>query len=750
MAILGLEDGALFIVGPRILQSGFAALGDLYAYKFSYRLFENQLIANWTLFLSAASWWNFFCSTRTLANSLESALTIVALYYWPFTNSQASTPTTPTSTVPSPRHGSESKEKKSVQNSLKTALMVASLTCIFRPTAAILWIFLGVFLLLNRFSKGSLKEVIAITLKVIFIGGVAVAGSAVLDTTLLYGRWILTPLNFVRVNVLEGISLFYGHSPWHWYISQGIPILFGIYIPLVLFGSWKAWGAPQSGLNTGLKQQVLYLCLWALVVYSSLQHKEWRFLYPILYPMLAFGGDALYTFSLSGIQGWRSSRKFVILVAVLVGVNAIMAWYTTFVHQRGVVDVMDWIREKSREGKIESVAFIMPCHSTPWYSNVHLKNREPLDMWFLTCEPPLGDINVSTYKDDSDIFYEDPAKYLSTRFASKTTRVYGNDGLTHPRHQEKDSHIVFFEDLVRTYPDTLAWFSNQGYVESVATQGQILSLTYGNEQILAYVQNGQNSAILALPLSNYPSPAPSPSKTYPAPAAYSGCNEAITVQSGYLGLSYYLACMNSPMESTPSQLFTIADVTAATTSATANVAASVIDPVNYTRNNYFIPLGADPNPFAWTGTQGLGLAGINRGHWEGPPMDPDITVPSELNMGSGGHDSSSSSSSSSLSTGAIVGIVVGALVVLGVVFWAMRKRNSDNGPGAENSSVPGKQELGLGAMVATKPTMTISPSSQMGTQVYDQGLGGGFNHGQFLAHSRPNVATSMADTSRQL
>lgn len=219
--------------------------------------------------------------------------------------------------------------------------------------------------------------------------GTAIAGSAILDTTLLYGRWILTPLNFLRVNVLEGISLFYGSSPWHWYLSQGIPILFGIYIPLVLFGSWKAWKVSASGLNAGLKHQVLYLCIWVLVVYSSLQHKEWRFLYPIFYPMLSFGGDTLYI-SLSSTQGWRGSKKTMALVLILVVLNAIMAWYTTWVHQRGVVDVMDWIREQAGEGKVQSVGFIMPCHSTPWYSNAHLTNGEPLDMWFLTCEPPLG------------------------------------------------------------------------------------------------------------------------------------------------------------------------------------------------------------------------------------------------------------------------------------------------------------------------------------------------------------------------
>lgn len=218
--------------------------------------------------------------------------------------------------------------------------------------------------------------------------GVAILGSAVLDSTLLYDHWMLTPLNFVRVNVLEGISLFYGSSPWHWYLSQGLPILFGIYIPLVLFGIWQSCKAT-GGLNQGLKSQVLSLCLWTLVVYSSLQHKEWRFLYPILYPLLPFGADALYTWFLSP-KGWQKSRAAWAVVLVLVTVNGVMAWYTSLVHQRGVIDVMDWLREEMRAEKVRSVGMLMPCHSTPWYSSVHLKDAKPVDMWFLTCEPPLG------------------------------------------------------------------------------------------------------------------------------------------------------------------------------------------------------------------------------------------------------------------------------------------------------------------------------------------------------------------------
>lgn len=34
--------------------------------------------------MSVLSPWNWFCSTRTFSNSLETALTITAMYYWPW------------------------------------------------------------------------------------------------------------------------------------------------------------------------------------------------------------------------------------------------------------------------------------------------------------------------------------------------------------------------------------------------------------------------------------------------------------------------------------------------------------------------------------------------------------------------------------------------------------------------------------------------------------------------------------------
>jgi hypothetical protein len=45
---------------------------------------------NVQLILTAVSPWQFFCSTRTFSNSLETALTAVALSFWPWNISQIS------------------------------------------------------------------------------------------------------------------------------------------------------------------------------------------------------------------------------------------------------------------------------------------------------------------------------------------------------------------------------------------------------------------------------------------------------------------------------------------------------------------------------------------------------------------------------------------------------------------------------------------------------------------------------------
>jgi phosphatidylinositol glycan class B len=83
-------------------------------------------------------------------------------------------------------------------------------------------------------------------------------------------------------------------------------------------------------------------------------------------------------------------RKWAILATM--AINLPLGIYTTTTHQRGVVDAVNWVRSEAQElGRMYTeytmeVAFLMPCHSTPWQSIIHDKN---VNAWFLTCEPPL-------------------------------------------------------------------------------------------------------------------------------------------------------------------------------------------------------------------------------------------------------------------------------------------------------------------------------------------------------------------------
>jgi len=51
--------------------------------------------------------------------------------------------------------------------------------------------------------------------------------------------------------------------------------------------------------------------------------------------------------------------------------------------QRGTEDVMYYLSKEAHDGRVKSVLFLMPCHSTPYYSTLHYN----LPMRFLDCTP---------------------------------------------------------------------------------------------------------------------------------------------------------------------------------------------------------------------------------------------------------------------------------------------------------------------------------------------------------------------------
>ncbi|KTG02930.1 hypothetical protein cypCar_00044850 [Cyprinus carpio] len=329
-------------------------------------------------FCQLCSWFTWFCCTRTLTNTMETVLTTLALCFFPLPGSKT-------------------------HHSWKY-LSLVSLAVVVRPTALIVWLPLLFYHFCVEQNKLKL-----ITQRCVPIAALALGVSTLIDSVF-YGKWILVQWNFLKFNVLHNVAVFYGSHPWHWYFTQGLPVVIGPHLPLFLHG---------CSLATKKHRILLITILWTTAVYSLLAHKEFRFVYPVLPFCMIFSG-----MSLAKLQAWRKPAA-----AALLLFNLIPALYTGLIHQRGSLDVMHDLQhlcDPSDSQSSPELLFLMPCHSTPLYSHLHC----PLKLRFLECPPDLT--GNKEYVDEADVFFSNPLHWLQTSFPSQSTLP---------------SHIVLFDCL---------------------------------------------------------------------------------------------------------------------------------------------------------------------------------------------------------------------------------------------------------------------------------------------------------------
>jgi phosphatidylinositol glycan class B len=228
-------------------------------------------------------------------------------------------------------------------------------------------------------------------------------------------------------------------------------------------GAASSFGTEGSLLpNTRLYTARSTLTWMAVFVVSSLSfisHKEARFLYPLLSPLLVLAGQPLARF-VRNFSAWKA-----VILLTLLSFNIAASIYATQVHQRGVIDVLDYLRsqhEQSLQRKNgdsrTTVAFLMPCHSTPWRSHLIYPG---IDAWALSCEPPL---NVpfnerSSYVDEADMFYASPVMWLKTQMEDLTMRFGHGGDLTASIDQQTrnvDGRVI---GSGRSWPDYLVTFA---------------------------------------------------------------------------------------------------------------------------------------------------------------------------------------------------------------------------------------------------------------------------------------------------
>lgn len=203
------------------------------------------------------------------------------------------------------------------------------------------------------------------------------------------------------------MSLFYGSSPWHYYLTQAIPILCTTALPFTLHGIFTTMSRQQKGASAALKN-ILGVIVWSILIYSLAGHKEWRFIHPILPLLHVFAAKSLVDLSpttksqkvkskgkgrsitqtiSTRLPPLRRSHLAFILLTLPASI------YVVLFYCSAPISVLSYLRTlpvnattiDGRE-QPQSVGFLMPCHSTPGQAYLH---RPTWEVWSLGCEPPL-------------------------------------------------------------------------------------------------------------------------------------------------------------------------------------------------------------------------------------------------------------------------------------------------------------------------------------------------------------------------
>lgn len=318
---------------------------------------------------------------------------------------------------------------------------------------------------------------------------------------LYYQSWTFPPLRFLYFNIAQSLAVFYGRNEWHYYLSQGYPLLLTTFCPFGIVGIYQSIFPPDippqysnySSTTKAIKYQLATIAVMVPLTLSFISHKEVRFIYPLLPLLHILAAAPFTTFFLPAVSPAipRSSRlqpKRIIL-GLLFLANIMIAMFTSASHQTAPLTVMSYLRNEHSKNYLSqppsgflapapstmTVGFLMPCHSTPWRS--HLVHPS-IKAWALSCEPPIN-LNTSqraSYLDEADHFYADPKDFLaktlgeppvskrretsSLGWFSSRTKVKGGSGRAdivatdawdgREGHKTWPEYLAFFEQMEPT------------------------------------------------------------------------------------------------------------------------------------------------------------------------------------------------------------------------------------------------------------------------------------------------------------
>lgn len=375
---LGLTEYKLII--SRLLMGLILAATDYLTVQLGTKWFGDEIQQYWVLVASVFNFGHFILGYRWLANSFEMFGLLASLYLWPVT------PTAITS-------------KNLKLTRLLAGLLIGGLVCILRPTSGLIYLFLGAYLLV-KCNTLKLKLFVLSFSSILVI--LVISLMVYLDTSY-YGELTFVPLEFLKFNVFKGISSYYGVHNLFWYFYSALPTLLISWLPLTILGYYSNYKNYYIKFSLGLSTVIIG-------IFSLLPHKEFRFIYPLLPLQVIISALTLHHIAK------QYPQHFIKIFLALMLTNLLPGIYINQYHHCATLPIMNYLQTQVDSNLVKSIGFLMPCHSTPFYS--HLQRDIP--MWFLTCNPNLD--HNPDYLDSENQFYKDPIGFIDTKFVQTPTK----------------------------------------------------------------------------------------------------------------------------------------------------------------------------------------------------------------------------------------------------------------------------------------------------------------------------------------
>ena len=213
-----------------------ASVMDEYQETISTRKTKSKVAGTYFLVLTMVQFHSVFYASRLLSNIFAMAMTLYMIQYWIMLRKQHI-----------------------------AAFLLVMAAALFRCdlllllfTCGLSWLFTKQLTILQALIIGIGSGILALCL------------SVPLDSHL-WGYWVWPEGQVFYFNVVEGKSVDWGTSPWHWYFTSALPKSLLVAFPLAIYSlsipKLRKYSLPAFGF---------------VVLYSFVEHKEVRFLFPAL------------------------------------------------------------------------------------------------------------------------------------------------------------------------------------------------------------------------------------------------------------------------------------------------------------------------------------------------------------------------------------------------------------------------------------------------------------------------------------